>query len=81
MRFRRETGDFEIKLTSANSYTAKLNNRLSAEDLIGQVAIVDGEYKFVSSAKDAADKSTVEVTIGTDKYTYTKETALLTKKA
>lgn len=79
MRLRRETGDFEIVLTAANEYKAKLNERVSAEDLIGQVAVVDGTYKIISEATDAADKSTATVTIGEDTYTYTRETSMLEK--
>lgn len=81
MRLRRETGDFEIVLTSDNSYTAKLNNRVSAEDLIGQIAKVDGKYLFVTEAEDASDKSTATVKIGGGTYTYTRATSQLVKAA
>ena len=79
MRLRRETGDFEIVLTSDNDYTAQLNKRQAAEDLIGQVAKVDGKYLIVTEASDAADKSTATVKIGADSYTYTREDGKLTK--
>lgn len=81
MRLRRETGDFEIVLTSENEYKAKLNNRVSADDLIGQVAVVDGTYKIISEATDSNDKATCAVKIGADAYTYTRATSLLSKNA
>ena len=81
MRLRRETGDFDIVLTSDNSYTAQLNKRVSAEDLIGHVAKVDGVYNIVTTAADSSDKATATVTIGEDTYTYTRETGVLAKAA
>ena len=79
MRLRRETGDFEIVLTSENEYKSKLNKRVSAEDLIGQVAKVDGRFFIISEAQDAVDKTTVSVKIGENNYIYTRETAILAK--
>ena len=79
MRLRRETGDFEIVLTSENEYKSKLNERVTAEDLIGQVAKVDGKFLIVSEATDAADKATATVKIGDDTYTYTRATSMLEK--
>lgn len=79
MRLRRETGDFEIVLTSENEYTAQLNKRQAAEDLIGQVAKVDGRFFIVSEAEDAVDKSTASVKIGANNYIYTRETGKLQK--
>ena len=79
MRLRRETGDFEIVLTAENEYTAQLNKRVSAEDLIGQVAQVDGKYLVILEAQDAANKATATAKIGADTYTYTRETGKLVK--
>ena len=79
MRLRRETGDFEIVLTSENEYKSQLNKRQAAEDLIGQVAKVDGRFFIISETQDANDKSTVSVKIGENNYIYTRETGVLAK--
>ena len=77
MRLRRETGDFNIVLTSANQYKCKANDRLWAEDLVGQVAKVDGVFRLISNTKDV--DGGVTMSVGDQNYKYTRETELIEK--
>lgn len=69
MRLRRETGDFQIKVTD-NDGTLTVNTirtGLGAEDLIGEVVDAAGALEAVTSATDGTD----EVTAITATYTLT----------
>jgi len=69
MRLRRETGDFQIKVTN-NDGTLTVNTirtGLGAEDLIGEVVDAAGALEAVTSATDGTD----EVTAITATYTLT----------
>ena len=69
MRLRRETGDFQIKVTN-NDGTLTVNTihtGLGAEDLIGEVVDAAGTLEAVTSAADGTD----EVTAITATYTLT----------
>lgn len=77
MRLRRETGDFNIVLTSDNQYKSKANDRLWAEDLVGQVAKVDDVFQLITDTKDVDGGVTFK--IGSVNYKYTRETELIEK--
>lgn len=69
MRLRRETGDFQIKVTN-NDGTLTVNTirtGLGAEDLIGEIVDAAGVLEAVTSATDGTNK----VTAITASYTLT----------
>ena len=80
MRLRRETGDFQIKVT-VDDGTATVNTistALIGEDFVGQVVDVDGTYEVVTKASE--NKLAGTVTAYTESYTltYTKATGAVT---
>lgn len=81
MRLRRETGDFQIKVTN-NDGTLTVNTirtGLGAEDLIGEVVDAAGTFETVTSAADGTDKVTVITTTYT--LTYVPSTGAITAVA
>lgn len=73
MRLRRETGDFQIKVTSGAVNT--IRKGLSAEDFVGELVSVDGVYEVISSASDG--EGTVTAKSETYTLTYNKETGAI----
>lgn len=81
MRLRRETGDFQIKVTD-NDGTLSVNTirtGLGAEDLIGEVVDAAGTLEAVTSAADGTNEVTVTTTTYT--LTYVPSTGAITAKA
>lgn len=81
MRLRRETGDFQIKVTN-NDGTLTVNTirtGLGAEDLIGEVVDAAGTLEAVTSASDGTDEVTVITTTYT--LTYVPSTGAITAVA
>ena len=74
MRLRRETGDFQINVTSGTVNT--IRKGLSAEDFVGELVNVDGVYEVISSASNGEGT----VTAKSESYilTYNKETGAIT---
>lgn len=77
MRLRRETGDFQIKIT-VDDGTATVNTiqpKLLDEDFVGQIVDVDGSYEVITKATNAS----TTVTAYTESYTltYTKATGAI----
>ena len=78
MRLRRETGDFQIKVTD-NDGTLTVNTirtGLGAEDLIGEVVDAAGVLEAVTSAADGTDTVTAITTTYT--LTYVPSTGAIT---
>lgn len=81
MRLRRETGDFQIKVTD-NDGTLTVNTirtGLGAEDLIGEVVDAAGALEAVTSATDGTDEVTAITTTYT--LTYVPSTGAITAVA
>lgn len=83
MRLRRETGDFQIKVTvdddtvTVNSLTPKL----LGEDFLGQVVDVNGVYEVVVSASENKLAGTVTAICASYTLTYNKSTGAVTAVA
>lgn len=62
MRLRRETGDFQIKITDNDGTLTgnTIRTGLGAEDLIGEVVDAAGVLETVCTAVDGTDKVTAE---------------------
>lgn len=80
MRLRRETGDFQIKV-SVNSDTSavtvnSINRYLLGEDFVGQIVDADGQFEVVT--KVAETNTTVTAYIESFTLTYTKATGAIT---
>ena len=79
MRLRRETGDFQIKVTTVDNTTTVNSIRpgLSAEDLIGEVVDVDGTLFVVVTASE--ENGVVSMVINSEgTLHYTKATGAIT---
>lgn len=78
MRLRRETGDFQIKVTvNNNTITANaIRTGLGAEDLIGEVVDAAGVLEVVTSATDGTDA--VTAVTATYTLTYVPSTGAIT---
>lgn len=76
MRLRRETGDFQIKVTSGVVNT--IRKGLRAEDLIGECVLVDGTFEVVTSASDDATNSETEAVTASYTLTYAWGTGAIT---
>lgn len=74
MRLRRETGDFQIKVTSGAVNT--IRKGLSAEDFVGELVNVDGVYEAVVNASESEGVVTFKSASYT--LTYNKTTGELT---
>lgn len=74
MRLRRETGDFQIKVTSGAVNT--IRKGLSAEDFVGELVSVDGVYEAVVNASESEGIVTFKSASYT--LTYNKTTGGLT---
>ena len=74
MRLRRETGDFQIKVTSGTVNT--IRKGLSAEDFVGELVNVDGTYEAVINANESEGIVTFKSASYT--LTYNKSTGALT---
>lgn len=74
MRLRRETGDFQIKVTSDGVNT--IRKGLGANDLIGETVAVEGGYVAVTSAIASDNGIVLTTTAGT--YTYNPATGEIT---
>ena len=74
MRLRRETGDFQIKVTSGTVNT--IRKGLSAEDFVGELVSVDGVYEAVINASESEGVVTFKSASYT--LTYNKTTGELT---
>lgn len=77
MRLRRETGDFQIKVT-VNDGTAtvnSINKLLIGEDFVGQIVDADGTFEVITKASE----SNLTVTAVCESYTltYTKATGAI----
>ena len=78
MRLRRETGDFQIKVTD-NDGTLTVNTirtGLGAEDLIGEVVDADGVLSVIVSAIDGTDEVIARTVYHT--LTYVPSTGAIT---
>ena len=73
MRLRRETGDFQIKVTSGAANT--IRKGLSAEDFVGELVNVDGVYEVINSVSN--DEGTVTAKTASYILTYNKETGAI----
>ena len=83
MRLRRETGDFQIKVTvdDGTATVNTINNGLIGEDFVGQIVDVDGTFEVVNKVSE--NKLAGTVTAYTESYTltYTKATGAITATA
>lgn len=79
MRLRRETGDFQIKVTvDAGAGTVTANTiapKLMGEDFVGQIVDADGQFEVVT--KVAETNTTVTAYIESFTLTYTKATGAI----
>lgn len=78
MRLRRETGDFQIKVT-VDDGTATVNSiakNLLAEDFVGQIVDVDGHFEVVTKVTETS--TTVVAYVESFTLTYTKSTGAIT---
>ena len=80
MRLRRETGDFQIKVTvDDNTATVNsINKLLLGEDFVGQVVEVDGTFEVVTKASENKAAGTVTAVCESYTLTYTKATGAIT---
>lgn len=74
MRFRRETGDFQITINSENAVNT-IRKGLSAEDFVGELVNVNGTYEVVNSANDT--ETGAEFKTNSFTLTYTKATGVI----
>lgn len=77
MRLRRETGDFQIKVT-VDDGTATVNSirpNLLDEDLVGQVVDADGSFEVITKVTNAT--TTIEAVCESFTLTYTKATGAI----
>lgn len=83
MRLRRETGDFQIKVTVDDDTATvnSINKNLSAEDFIGQVVEVDGSFEVITKASENKAAGTVTAVCGSYTLTYTKASGAITAAA
>lgn len=79
MRLRRETGDFQINVTSGEVNT--IRKGLKAEDLIGECILVDGAFEVVTSATDDATNGETEAVTTSYTLTYDWATGAITAVA
>lgn len=80
MRLRRETGDFQIRVT-VDDGTVTVNSiatGLLAEDFVGQVVDVDGTFEVVTAVSENKLAGTVSAVTATYTLTYTKGTGAIT---
>ena len=80
MRLRRETGDFQIRVT-VDDGTVTVNSiakGLLAEDFVGQVVDVDGAFEVVTAVSENKLAGTVSAVTATYTLTYTKGTGAIT---
>lgn len=80
MRLRRETGDFQIKVT-VDDGTATVNTiqpKLLDEDFVGQIVDVDGTFEVITKASENKVAGTVTAVCESYTLTYTKATGAIT---
>lgn len=79
MRLRRETGDFQIKVTVDNDTATvnSINKNLLGEDFVGQVVEVDGTFEVVTKASENKLSGTVTAVCESYTLTYTKATGAI----
>lgn len=83
MRLRRETGDFQIKVTvDDNTATVNsINKFLLGEDFVGQIVDVDGEFEVITKASENKLAGTVTAVCESYTLTYTKATGAIAATA
>ncbi len=83
MRLRRETGDFQIVVTSDNGTLTvnSIRKGLCAEDLIGELVNANGPYEVVVSATDNLLAGTTSLVTTSYTLTYTKSTGAISAVA
>ncbi len=79
MRLRRETGDFQIKVTVDDDTATvnSINKLLLGEDFVGQVVEVDGTFEVVTKASENKAAGTVTAVCESYTLTYTKATGAI----
>lgn len=79
MRLRRETGDFQIKVTVDDDTATvnSINKLLLGEDFVGQVVEVDGTFEVVTKATENKSAGTVTAVCKSYTLTYTKATGAI----
>lgn len=80
MRLRRETGDFQIKVTVDDDTATvnSINKQLLGEDFVGQIVDVDGELEVITKASENKLAGTVTAVCESYTLTYTKATGAIT---
>ncbi len=80
MRLRRETGDFQIKVTVDDDTVTvnSINKQLLGEDFVGQIVDVDGEFEVITKASENKLAGTVTAVCESYTLTYTKATGAIT---
>ena len=83
MRLRRETGDFQIKVTiDGNTVTVNsINKLLLGEDFVGQVVELDDTFEVITKASENKVAGTVTAVCESYTLTYTKATGAITATA
>lgn len=82
MRLRRETGDFQIKVTVEDDTATvnSINKLLLGEDFVGQIVDVDGEFEVITKASENKLAGTVTAVCESYTLTYTKATGAITAR-
>ena len=80
MRLRRETGDFQIKVTDDDGTVTvnSINKLLLGEDFVGQIVDVDGTMEVITKASENKLAGTVTAVCESYTLTYTKATGAIT---
>ena len=83
MRLRRETGDFQIKVTAGDDGATvnSINKLLLGEDFVGQIVDVDGVMEVITKASENKLAGTVTAVCESYTLTYTKATGAITAAA
>ena len=79
MRLRRETGDFQIKVTVDNDTVTvnTLTPNLLGEDFVGQIVDANGVYEVVTKASENKLAGTVTAVCESYTLVYTKATGAI----
>lgn len=83
MRLRRETGDFQIKVTAGDDGATvnSINKLLLGEDFVGQIVDIGGTMEVITKASENKLNGTVTAVCESYTLTYTKATGAITAAA